>query len=190
MLSSCCSGNSTPCGSVCGAGLFRYVSDERGQPVLLSRLHDCTPCKRMQSQVGLVPDMPVLLTLMGFLPVGFQFLVAFCRLGSSAVSLPVVQAQPLPIPYVPAQLPTRVQSRCTSHSGSTRSLHCRSQVPIWLSAPTRAFHSVSATTNRGHHHLQRLKSSPCTTMSKSGDECPNAPGQLLELGKPMSVSTF
>ena len=55
--------------------------------MLLSRLHDCTPCKRMQCQVGPMPDMPVLLTRCGRLfahriPVPRGLVV----LGSSVVS--------------------------------------------------------------------------------------------------------
>ena len=69
---------------------------------------------------------------------------------------------------------------------------CRNRDQIWLSAPTRASHSgVSKTANRSHHHIQRpMQSSPCTTMSKSRDECPNAHGRLLQQSKPMSVPTF
>ena len=54
-----------------------------------------------------------------------------------------VQALPLPVLRVVGRPPTSVQIRCTSHSGSTQLHHCRSQVPILLSAPTRSSHSAS-----------------------------------------------
>ena len=71
---------------------------------LLSRLRDYTPCLRMQCQAGPMPDMPVLLTRCDGLfahrvpvPRGLVVRLALRRLGSSVVSLLVVQAQPLPV---------------------------------------------------------------------------------------------
>ena len=95
-----------------------------------------------------------------FLPTGSQFLVVqWCtwlwRLDSSVDAPPGIQSLPLPALRVVGQLPTSVQSRCTTHSGSTRLLHCRNQDPIWLSVPTRASQSVSETAYRDRHHIQR-----------------------------------
>ena len=68
-----CSGNSDTARGVWS--IVRYASDGSSRRVLLSRLRDCTPCKRMQCVVGLLPDTPVLLTCFDRL---------FCPSGSSS----------------------------------------------------------------------------------------------------------
>ena len=42
--------------------------------------------------------------------------------------------------------------------------------------------------SRSSLHPARMKSSPCTTMSKSQVTCPNAHGQLLELSTSLKLS--
>ena len=50
--------------------------------------------------------------------------------------------------------------------------------------------SFSGSQSRSSPHPATMKSSPCSTMSKSRDGYPNAHGQLFELSKPMSAPTF
>ena len=153
-----CSGNSDTARGVWS--IVRYASDGSSRRVLLSRLRDCTPCKRMQCVVGLLPDTPVLLiccdrlsTRLAPVPRGPVARSAWRRLGLPVDAPPGVQALPRPALRVAGQLPTSVQGRCASHSGSTRSPNCRSQVPVWLSVPTTRSASVSA--YRGRHYIKR-----------------------------------
>ena len=75
----------------------------------------------MQCRVGLLPVVPVLLPRCGRhsarqapVPRGRVAHSAWRRLGSSVDAPPGVQALPLPVLRVAGQLPTSVQSRCTS----------------------------------------------------------------------------
>ena len=139
--------------------------------VLLSRLHDCTPRKRMQCQVGPMPDMPVLLTrcirLFAHrvpLPRGSLVHLALQRLGSYADAPLGVRVLPLQALRVAGRLPTSVQNRCIQH---TSSLHCRNQdqsgslhqlellsCSCFCSCSSRCFHSCLCFSS----HFSRLRS--------------------------------
>ena len=84
--------------------------------MLLSRL-----CDSMDSlQANAMLCLSCCHVVVGILPVRLQFLSgrvahsAWRRLRSSVDAPPGVQALPLPVLRVPGQLPTSVQSRCTS----------------------------------------------------------------------------
>ena len=152
--------------------------------MLLSRLHDCTSCKRMQCQVGPMPEMPVLLTRCDRLsvhrvpvPCGPMVHLALRRQGlaacspssaaaSSACRGPASHASPEPL-YV------------TQRFDTVASL---SQPGPSLAFCTNSSFSFSFYDNqsRSSPSPATMKSSPRTTMSKS----------RVESSRPMSAPTF
>ena len=173
-----CSANSNTVRGVWS--IVRYASDGSSRRVLLSRLRDCTPCKRMQCVVGLLPDTPVWLQL---LVVQWR-----ARLGAAWACL---WTRRLESKLCHGQLcVSRVSFPRQSVQQRFNTLASLSQPGPSLVFCTNYSFSFCVSLSRSSPHPETMKSSPCTTISKSRDACRNAHGHLLELSKPTSALTF
>ena len=187
MLSSCCSGNSHTARGAWSRYCpirFRRMRSAR----VASRLPGCTPCKRMQCQVGQMPDMPVLLTrcdglvahrvpvprggALGFAPPGLVCGLAACSPSSATAS----SASRGSTSHVSPESVYVTQRFNTAASLNLAFLHQLELLIQFLQQPIEVI-TISS-------------DDEIVTMLKSRVECPNAHGQLLELSRPKSVLTF